>query len=405
MALDWSICQTQISLDFWERLTLKEVKMTIFSRHKKEEKIVDVDFNIHKFTNRPRPEDPSKIMIISCFSEFGCEVVGALYCIPRIIKENPDLYVIVMGWYGRDYLYRHLADEFWETKEEVQWLRDHTLAFHHSSKNLTRIEKAVSKLGKIVTAEAMGRIAVGNKCHKCFHFWGQVEGVTECPKCRSKELTRSLFGDMKNWKKHITPMPKPCQDKMAQAASFLGPNPVGVVARNRVTYGRNLQPEFYVKLVDLLRKKGYTPIWLGEKQCTLECPVPGIVDMSRKPEARDLELTLAIVSQCKFTVQFWTASTRLAAMMGTPYLLFESPDQLFGAGQEAYRLALCTTGKRKLALNHYLNAYNNNDAAIKVVEHCIDEMEKGNWNDVIGLVDEPEVVYRMREQNLHRLGV
>jgi len=379
--------------------------MTIFSqRKKKEEKLVDVEFNIHKFTKRPKPEDPSKIMIISCFSEFGCEVVGALYCIPRIIKENPDLYVIVMGWYGRDYLYRHLADEYWETKEEVQHLRDYTLAFHHSSKNLARIEKAAAKMGKIVTAEAMGRIAVGNKCRKCFTFWGQVENAEACPKCNSRDVTRALFGDVKGWKPTMTPMPKPCAEKMALADTFLGKNPVAVTARNRTTYGRNLQPEFYLKLLKLLQKRGYTPIWIGEKQSTMACPLEGIVDMRDSPHARDLELILAIISKCKFTVQFWTASTRLAAMMGTPYLLFESPDQLFGAGQEAYRLALCTLGKKKVALNHYLNVFNNNDGAIKVVDVCIDEMEKGNWNDVIGLVDEPEVVIRMREQNLHRLG-
>jgi hypothetical protein len=43
------------------------------------------------------------------------------------------------------------------------------------------------------------------------------------------------------------------------------------------------------------------------------------MDFSRLPEARDLELTLAIISQLQFTVQFWTASTRLAAMVGTPF--------------------------------------------------------------------------------------
>ena len=65
----------------------------------------------------------------------------------------------------------------------------------------------------------------------------------------------------------------------------------------------------------------YNPIWLGEKQSTLACPVSDVVDMTRKPEARDLELTLAIVSQLEFTIQFWTASTRLSALVGTPYLV------------------------------------------------------------------------------------
>src|SRR6516225_8478838 len=105
--------------------------MTIFSKSH-EEPLLDISFNIHKFTTRPKPSDSSKVMIISCFSEFGCECVGATYCIPRLLKQYPDKYIIVMGWLGRAYLYKHLADEFWETKEEVQWLRDHSLAFHNN---------------------------------------------------------------------------------------------------------------------------------------------------------------------------------------------------------------------------------------------------------------------------------
>src|SRR6516225_9812017 len=131
--------------------------MTIFKKSNKLP-LVGVDFNVHKFTTRPKPEDTAKIMIISCFSEFGCEVIGSLYCLPRIIQEHPDLYVVVMGWWGREYLYRHLVDEFWETKEDIQWLRDSSLAFHHNNKTLLSIEKAVSKLGKIVTSDSLGRI-------------------------------------------------------------------------------------------------------------------------------------------------------------------------------------------------------------------------------------------------------
>lgn len=380
--------------------------MTIFKNSKrKEEKMVDVEFNIHKFSSKEKPSDPNKIMIVSCFSEFGCEVVGALYLIPRLIKENPDMYVIVMGWYGRSYLYRHLADEFWEIKEEYQFLRDYALAFHNNSKNLAKIEKIATQHGKVMTAEILGRMAVGNKCNKCGHFWGQVEKVFTCTRCNSNDVTKALFSDIKYWKQFITLLPKPSEEKLTQARKLVGRNPVAVTARNRSTYGRNLQPEFYVKLIKLLQDMGYDPIWIGEKQSTLACPVEGIVDMSRSEDARDLELTLAIVSLCKFTVQFWTASTRLAAMMGVPYLIFESPDQLFGAGQEAYRLALCTHGKRKIALCHFLKVFNDHDGAMFVLEKCIKDMENNDYRDVIGMVDEPEVVAGMREQNLHRLGL
>jgi len=149
---------------------------------------------------------------------------------------------------------------------------------------------------------------------------------------------------------------------------------------------------------------GYNPIWVGEKQTTLECPCPHVVDMTRKAEARDLELTLAIIKQCHFTVQFWTASTRLAAIMGIPYLLFESPDQLYGTGQEAYRLGLCTLGQKKLCLSHYLNVFNDNDKAIELVKLCIKQMQQGDWSDVIGMVDEPAAVQGMRLMNQHRFG-
>ena len=377
--------------------------MTIFKK-KSEERLVDVTFNVHKFTSKDKPTDKNKIIIVSCFSEFGCEVMGAMYCIPWVKREDPDAYIIVMGWYGRSYLYRHLADEFWEVKEEFQWLRDYALAFHNNSKNLQKIEKQALQFGKVVTADHLGRMAVGNTCKHCNHFWGQTDKVLRCPTCNSENVQRGLFADVPGWRQHVVRIPPPSEEKLFEAKQFLGPHPVAVTARNRVTYGRNLQPEFYVMLVELLERMGYNPIWIGEKQTTLECPCPHIVDMTRKPEARDLELTLAIVSQCHFTVQFWTASTRLAAIMGVPYLIFESPDQLWGNGQEAFRLGLCTMGPKKICVCHYLNVFNGHKQAIDLVQLCVKQMQKGDFEDVIGLVDCPASVQGMRMQNSHRLG-
>jgi hypothetical protein len=201
----------------------------------------------------------------------------------------------------------------------------------------------------------------------------------------------------------MTPIPKPSEEKMEEAKKYLGKNPVGVIARNRTTYGRNLQPDFYIRLIHLLQDLGYSPIWLGEKQSTLPCPIPGIVDMTRKEEAKDLELTLAIVSQLKFTVQFWTASTRLAALMGTPYILFESPDQLFGSGQESYRLSLVTNGKAKIVLAHFLNVYNDNECGLRLAEKAIREIWKENWDVMVGAMDSPEISYDMVQKNKKRL--
>ena len=71
--------------------------MVIFNKSK-EEKIVDVKFNIHKLTDKEKPEDKEKVLIICCFAEFGCESLVPLYCFDRLVKENPDCsYVIVAG--------------------------------------------------------------------------------------------------------------------------------------------------------------------------------------------------------------------------------------------------------------------------------------------------------------------
>jgi len=382
--------------------------MGLIKKKQSEEPICDIQFNIYKFTKRLKPTDKSKILVISCFSEFGCEVLGAMYCVPRLVRENPGAYIIVMGWYGRSYLYRHLADEFWELKEQFQFLRDKAMAFHNVSKNLAKMEKYAENFGKVISSQRLGSMAVGSNCKQCDHIWGETHENNRCPKCSSLDIVKSLFSDIKYWKQTRVNIPLPSAEKMEEADKFLTRNsefrPVALIARNRTTYGRNLQPEFYVKLIERLEKMHYKPVWLGEKQSTLACPVPHIIDFSRMPQSRDLELTLAIVAKCEFTVQFWTASTRLAAIVETPYLVFESPDQLFGQGQEAYRMALTTSSKKKLVLCHFLKVYNDNDSAFDLVESCIKEMQQGNWEDVVGMVDEPDIVKVIREQNLHRLA-
>jgi hypothetical protein len=298
------------------------------------ERVEQVRFSVHKFTARPRPEDTSKVRVVCCFSEFGCETLGVTYVFDRYLANNPAEYVVVVGWYGREYLYRHLADEFWEVNEEHMWLRDFCKAFHHESKNLARLEKALGAFGSVVKSSEVGHWAVAHLCRSCRKIWGKAETPTQCPFCHSPDVEASMLNDVNYWKPKARPLPRPSGAKLAEARKYLGPNPVAVCARGRATYGRNLPPEFYVRLVSLLERRGYTPVWIGERQSSQACPVGHVVDLSRRPEARDLELTLAVVSQCRFTVQFWTASSRLAGMMGVPYLLFESPDQVWGQGQE-----------------------------------------------------------------------
>lgn len=371
---------------------------------KAEPLIQNLDFDITKFNNRPKPTKPENILLTCCFSEFGCEIVGALYCVPYLFRSNPGKYKIVVGWHGREYLYKHLADEFWAIKPEFMWLREYARAFHHKSNNLKYLEHNLRDIGYVIKSDAIGKVATSAVCHDCNHRWGNLVKVLNCPKCKSENIDCSLFGDVKKHKPNVCRIPSPCAAKMTQAKKFLGPNPVGIFARGRKCYGRNLEPEFYSKLIKNLELKGYTPIWLGEKTSTIPCPESHIIDYSRLPEAQDLELTLAIVKQLKFTVQFWTASTRLSAIMGTPYIIFESPDQIWGCGQEGLRLNLCNFGSRKLVLSHYLSVAAEPEKALEIIDRCVAEIEVGNFEDVFGLLESEHVVREMKRDQNQRIG-
>lgn len=361
-----------------------------------EQRVGEVKFDIHKFNNRHRPKDKKRILLITCFSEFGCESVALMYCIPKIIQQNPGCYVICVGWYGREYLYRHLADEFWEIHEEYQWLREYSMAFKHTSKNLEKLEEALKEHGQVFRGAYMGHICLGNTCRQCKHFFGSDKHDAACERCGSQDIERGVLADIPHHRRFAVQIPRPSLKVQARAREYLKDNPVGIFARGRVCYGRNLRPEFYVKLISRLEDQGYNPIWLGEKQSTLPCPVSHITDFSRLPESRNLELTLAIVSQLQFTIQFWTASTRFASMMGVPWILFESPDQIVGQGQEGRRIALTTDfNKKKLVLAQYLTVMEKEEAALDLVDQAIREMRQDNWQDIVGLVDHPDLIRDM----------
>jgi ADP-heptose:LPS heptosyltransferase len=220
------------------------------------------------------------------------------------------------------------------------------------------------------------------------------------------KVKKGFLSDVSNHRENAVKIPFPCQKVQERARKYLKENSVGIFARSRKAYGRNLPSEFYINLIKNLEKKGYNPIWLGEKQSVLPCPVDHIVDFSRMPESRDLELTLAIISNLKFTVQFWTASTRLASIIGIPWILFETPDQIAGNGQEGKRIALTTdSNKKKLILAHYFNVLENQDRALKVLDEAIDEMCQNNWDDVLGLIEDEGIVNDMlkKQENWRRL--
>lgn len=363
----------------------------------------EIKFRKFKFNNRPRPENIKRILIITCFTEFGCETVGLMYCIPEIIAQNLGAYVICVGWYGREYLYRHLVDEFWEIDESAMHLREYMNAFANVSKNIKRIEKKLEKHGMVFRGSGMGELCITNRCYVCNKIWSGCQ-LEPCPYCNSQNIKYGYFSNVPYHRLSALQIPRPSIKKLEEAKLYLKKNPVGIFARARKMYGRNLPAQFYVKLISYLEKNGYSPIWLGEKQSTLPCPVDHIVDFSRMPESRDLELTLAIISNLKFTVQFWTASTRLASMMNVPWILFESPDQIVGVGQEGKRIGLTTDyNKKKLVLSHYCNVLEDHDQAINVLDRAIGEIKNNNWQEIIGMIENPETVELMlKKQEIWR---
>lgn len=384
--------------------------LAIFEPKKKfgifDDPILDsVKFTVHKYNNRPKPVLKSRIKIISCFSEFGCETIGCMYCIPRLMKVYPGQYSIAMGWYGREYLYRHLVDEFWEIDEEFMFLKEYSRAFHHVSINLKKIERAAAQFGDVVPSAVLGKYTVSNVCRTCGKFWYEWRIKQEkCPACSSTYLTRSVLTDIANYKSQVRNIPRPSKDVIDWAKNLIKPNSVGIFARNRKTYGRNLPSEFYIKLISLLESMGYNIVWLGEKSSTLPCPVNHIVDFSRLDDSRDLEKTLAIISSLEFTIQFWTASTRLSSIMRVPFIIFESPEQIYSSksglmsAQEGKRLELVNCGNKKVVLSHYFSVLENQDKAIDIVKDAVNEMKAGNWGDIIGLVEDVEFTKKIQKE-------
>jgi hypothetical protein len=348
----------------------------------KEVVLSNIKFKVYKFNNRPKPERANRTVIFSCFSEFGSEIVGCLYCIPKLMQSKYlGYYSIAIGWYGREFLYRHLVDEYWEIDESCQWLRDYCRAFHHTSRNLRLVEKAVKKYGIVAGAGDQSCVFLQDIMPKI----KEVKPYAVYPKVFNPE-------------------------KLKQIAHFLSkPRMVGVVARNRRCYGRNLDISFYKKLIDNLEKMGYNPVWLGEKATTHECPYPHILNFRDSEHASDLEKTLLLVSNLEFTVQLYTASSRLAGLVGTPYIIVESPEQICSigvspGGQEGMRLNLCTKGNKKLIIAHFKSLDSNHQSGLDLIERAIMEMNQNNYNDIVGDVIDFDFIERLKMQNLVKIG-
>jgi ADP-heptose:LPS heptosyltransferase len=272
---------------------------------------------------------------------------------------------------------------------------------------LSRLELSLKQEGRVIPSASFGRFVVGSGCRTCGFFWEGTTWVEKCKQCGSTALNRAVFSELLKNKKKAVHLPKPSKEKMHWAKKLVQSNTVGIFARNRKCYGRNLQPEFYIKLIEYLRSHGFNVIWLGEKQTTHPCPVEDVLDFSRMPESRDLENTLAIICNLKFTIQLWTASSRLSGMMGIPFIIVESPDQIYQyrdqkPGQEGLRLELSSFGPKKIVISHFLSFFENHEAGLSVIGQSIDEMQQDNYEDLIGLVGDKKSVLLMKEEHYRR---
>lgn len=343
----------------------KVIKEFLFTKH-----IINKKFN-------------DKVLIITNFSEFGVETLACLYSIPLIKEIYFDHKIIIVGWSGREYLYRHLADEFWELDKKFYELKDHSNAFVNNSKNIKNLEKELSKFGKLINTGFLGNFFVAKTCKKCLNVWKQDTLI--CSKCGSKKISLPILETLD--KSLLREIPVPEYNENIKIPE----NSVAVFARNRKTYGRNLPKEFYLKLNKLLYKNGLTPIYLGENSTSLN--MENCIDFTKTKNVDKLEFTLNVLSSVKFSIQFWTASTRLSSITKTPFILIESPDQVAYVAQELQRIALTTDfDKKKIIISHYLDFLENQDGGLALVQNAIDEISVKNWDHIIGMVKNKSLV-------------
>lgn len=369
----------------------------------KEKKLKKITFKKIKF----KETNYDQSIIISVFSEFGCETVAIHYLVPEIVNKNPNKKIIVVGWQGRSFLYSHLVHEFWEISPEFMFLKDHAKAFHNDSKNIKWVENELKQYGKLITSMELGNMALGVTCNDCKSYFGADRKCFACTQCQSTNLQHSIFSDPLSGKDNYIQVPIPDLKIIKKARKIVRKNSVALFVRGRKTYGRNLSPEQYQQIVDDLIDAGYNVIWLGEKYTTFDLKKDyknKFYNLCNHSDFDNIEFVLAVLQLCKFSLQFWTASTRLSAMINLPYILVESPDQVFGRGQEGQRLILTTRdeSKKKIIFCNHTNVLENFWDFRGILKCQINNfINKGDFTDVIGLVDNYESVKATYLQNDH----
>ena len=364
--------------------------------YKKEKKLEFIKLKRHIFKNNTNKD----FLFIFCLVEFGCELLIPHYLLPKICSTNKNKQIVVVGWQGRDFLYKHLADEFWEVDESCMWLRETTRALHHVSNNIRRLELVLKKYGEILPSHKMGNALLEAKCLECGHRFGSKNIQKFCEKCNKDNIKQSFFAQKEIAKKQYVDLPAVSENARTWAKKYVNKNCVAVFARNRVAYGRNLDINFYKILLDKIKSKGCVPIWMGEKQSILNCPDENVLDFSKLPESKDLQYAIAVLERCDYSIQFWTASTRLSLEANCPYILIESPDQIYGAGQEGIRLDLLNKKNTPhiILLCNFDKCIESSFDFLDVVENSIDEVYKKEFGIKIGLVNDVDYVKSLMEK-------
>lgn len=359
----------------------------------KEKRIDNFLFNVYKFTKKNKLD---KVLIITNFCEMGVETLACGYSIPQLLQIFNGYYVIVVGWTGREYFYRHLADEFWELKDSNYWLKDSCNAFHTKSKNIDLLENKLKDFGILIKSQYLGNFLITYVCKKCFRSSYRFFNLCSCG---SNNISPPLLENISN-KKFLRSIPKPRDYYINEVKKLIPNNSVAIFARNRKTYGRNLSKNFYIKLNELLVYNNFTPVYLGENCSSLK--MENCIDFSSTKMVKDLEFTLSVLSCVNFSVQLWTASTRLSSIVGTPFILVESADQIALRGQEGARIAASSDfNKKKIILSNYISFLNNVDKGLKSIEKAIDEIKIDNWNYIYDFIEDKNMI----ESNLRKKGL
>lgn len=327
------------------------------------------------------------------FVEFGCESFYPHYLLPKIIKSNPNYRIVFLGWPNRDYYYKHLVDEYWEITGDYSHLRSSARAMFNESISIVYLENYLKKYGKVISSQALGNQLVECMCLECKNRVGSIKEIKVCSRCMSTNVRQSILSDIKSFYKEFKYLP--AFKKFVEIPA----NSVAIFARKRDAYGRNLSKDFYVKLIEMLKDQGYNPIWLGESCSILPCPVKDILDFTKDGDI-PLEKTIQIVSECIFSIQFWTASTRISIQAETPFIIIETPDQIYGQGQEGARLKFLNPKKIpcKLILSNFKSFTESENEGLEIIKKCIHEfINESNYNECIGLVGNKDFVIGLKD--------